>query len=71
MTGSPYHYDTRFHRPMWQSKASPRSGGGEFPVSGLNFITPFLLRPRLRSHYTALWVDGVVTLMPTAKDASS
>lgn len=70
MVGSPYHYDTEFHRPMVGIEGKPAkwltanfSLGPEFHHTLSNYA------PGFDPNYTALWVDGVVTLMPTAKDS--
>jgi hypothetical protein len=70
MLGSPYHYDTEFNRPLVGIEGKPAKWiSANFSIGPDIHHTVSHYDPRFDPDYTALWVDGVVTLMPTKKDS--
>ena len=69
MPGSPYHYDSEYHRPLAGIEGQPAKW-----IQANVAIGPDIHHclhepdPRFDPDYTTLWVDAVVTLSPTTND---
>jgi hypothetical protein len=69
MVGSPYHYDTEWHRPMAGIEGKLAKWlAANFSIGPEFHHTVSYFAPGFEPNYTALWVDGVLTLTPTAND---
>ncbi len=67
---SPYHYDAEYYRPIFGIEGQPASWiKANFSIGPDIHHTIEDTPPEFAPNYTTLWVDGVVTLLPTARDA--
>lgn len=70
LVGSPYHYDAEYHRPVVGIEGQP----AKWITANLS-LGPDIHHttgphpPTFETDYTTLWVDGVVTLLPTKQDS--
>lgn len=70
MVGSRYHYDAQFHRPLVGIEGKPLKWlTANFSIGPDIHRTTSRHDPAFDPNYTALWVDGVITLTPTTKDS--
>jgi len=69
LLNSPYHYDTEYYRPVFGIEGQPASWlKANFSIGPDIHHTIEDTPPGFDPNYTTLWVDGVVTLLPTARD---
>ena len=67
--GSPYHYDATFHRPTVGIEGQPWKWlKADFSIGPDIHHTIHEVAPGFDRDYTTLWVDGVITLLPTKQD---
>lgn len=70
MVGSPYRYDAQVHRPLVGIEGKPVSWlTADVSIGPDIHNTTSRHDPAFDPDYTALWVDAVLTLTPTAKDS--
>lgn len=66
---SPYHYDSEYHRPVVGIEGQPwKWVKANFAIGPDIHHTIHETAPGFDPNYTTLWVDGVITLLPTAQD---
>ncbi len=69
MVGSPYHYDTEYHRPLFGLEGQPFRWVKANVSVGPDFHhTIHNPAPGFDPNYTAVWADAVLTLLPTTND---
>jgi len=70
MVGSPFHYDSEINRPLAGIEGKPTKWlSANFSLGPDIHHTVSHYDPRFEPNYTTLWVDAVVTLLPTARDS--
>jgi hypothetical protein len=70
MVGSAYHYNAEINRPLAGVEGKPAKWlTANFSIGPDIHHTVSHHDPRFEPDYTTLWVDGVVTFLPTAKDS--
>ncbi len=69
LVGSPYHYDTEYHRPTFGLEGQPfRWVKANLSVGPDIHHTIHNPAPGFEPNYTTVWADAVLTLLPTTND---